>query len=104
PLAELSAACRDAGAYLMVDEAHAFGAYGASGLGAAEPQGALAAVDCVAGAFWKARAGVGGFSVSDHDALRHLHFSARAYVFTASGSPANKAVGGRGPAVARARP
>ena len=89
PLGELAAACRDAGAYLMVDEAHAFGAYGDSGLGAAEAQGVLAGVDFIVGTFSKTLAGVGGFCVSDHAALRHLHFTARSYVFTASGSPAN---------------
>jgi len=91
PLGELTAVCRDAGAYLMVDEAHAFGAYGDRGLGAAEAQGVLAAVDFVVGTFSKTLAGVGGFCVSDHVALRHLHFTARSYVFTASGSPANMA-------------
>jgi 8-amino-7-oxononanoate synthase len=91
PLGELTAVCRDAGAYLMVDEAHAFGAYGDRGLGAAEAQGVLAAVDFVVGTFSKTLAGVGGFCVSDHAALRLLHFAARSYVFTASGSPANMA-------------
>jgi 8-amino-7-oxononanoate synthase len=89
PLGELTAVCRDAGAYLMVDEAHAFGAYGEHSLGAAEAQGVLADVDFVVGTFSKTLAGVGGFSVSDHLALRHLRFTARSYVFTASGSPAN---------------
>jgi 8-amino-7-oxononanoate synthase len=89
PLADLSAAVRQAGAYLMVDEAHAFGAYGARGLGCAEAQGVLDRVDFVVGTFSKALAGVGGYCVSDHAALRLLHFAARPYVFTASGSPAN---------------
>jgi 8-amino-7-oxononanoate synthase len=91
PLGEVTAVCRDAGAYLMVDEAHAFGAYGEHGLGAAEAQGVLADVDFIVGTFSKTLAGVGGFSVSDHLALRHLRFTARSYVFTASGSPANMA-------------
>jgi 8-amino-7-oxononanoate synthase len=89
PLADVSAACREAGAYLMVDEAHAFGAYGARGLGCAEAQGVLDQVDFVVGTFSKALAGVGGYCVSDHAALKLMHFAARPYVFTASGSPAN---------------
>jgi len=89
PLAELAPICRAAGAILVVDEAHSFGAYGARGLGCAEAQGVLDQVDFVVGTFSKTLAGVGGFCVSDHAALKALHFTARSYVFTASGSPAN---------------
>jgi 8-amino-7-oxononanoate synthase len=89
PLADIAAACRETGAYLMVDEAHSFGAYGPRGLGCAEAQGVLDQVDFVVGTFSKALAGVGGFCVSDHPALRLLPFAARPYVFTASSSPSN---------------
>jgi 8-amino-7-oxononanoate synthase len=89
PIAEISAVCREAGVLLMVDEAHSFGAYGERGLGCAEADGALDAVDFVVGTFSKALAGIGGYAVSDHAALRLLHFASRPYVFTASGSPAN---------------
>ena len=88
PLAAIAAACREAGAYLMVDEAHSFGVYGARGLGRAEAEGVLEDVDFIVGTFSKALAGVGGFCVSNHQALKLLHFAARPYVFTASGSPA----------------
>jgi 8-amino-7-oxononanoate synthase len=91
PLAEIVKVCQDAGAYLLVDEAHSFGAYGAHGLGCAEAQGVLDRVDFVVGTFSKALAGIGGYCVSDHPALPLLHFAARPYVFTASGSPANLA-------------
>src|SRR6185295_11679885 len=37
----------------------------------------------------KSLAGIGGVCVSDHAELCALHFLARAYVFTASGSPSN---------------
>jgi 8-amino-7-oxononanoate synthase len=89
PLADIGAACRGAGASLMVDEAHSFGVYGATGLGCAEDQGVLEQVDVIVGTFSKALAGVGGFCVSNHEALGLLHFAARPYVFTASGSPAS---------------
>jgi 8-amino-7-oxononanoate synthase len=89
PLADILKVCREAGAYLMVDEAHSFGAYGPRGLGCAEAQGVLGDVDFVVGTFSKALAGVGGYAVSNHSALPLLHFAARPYVFTASGSPAN---------------
>jgi 8-amino-7-oxononanoate synthase len=88
PLREIAAICRQAGARLMVDEAHSFGAYGPRGLGCAEDQGVLEQVDFIVGTFSKALAGIGGYCVSPHEALKYLHFAARPYVFTASGSPA----------------
>src|SRR6185437_6664454 len=91
PLREIVDVCRANGAYLMVDEAHSIGTYGAHGLGCAEAQGVLDQVDFIVGTFSKSLAGVGGVCVSDHPELRALHFLARAYVFTASGSPSNVA-------------
>jgi 8-amino-7-oxononanoate synthase len=91
PLADIAAVSRSAGAFLVVDEAHSFGAYGANGLGCAEAQGVLDSVDFIVGTFSKTLAGVGGFCVSNHAALKALHFTARSYVFTASGSPSNMA-------------
>jgi 8-amino-7-oxononanoate synthase len=91
PLREIVAVCRDHGAYLMVDEAHALGTFGPRGLGWAEEQGVLADVDFLVGTFSKSLAGVGGVCVSDHPELRLLPYTARAYVFTASGSPSNVA-------------
>src|SRR5262249_56135439 len=81
--------CRAHGAYLVVDEAHSLGTYGATGLGCAEDQGVLDEVDFIVGTFSKSLAGIGGVCVSNHPELRALHFLARAYVFTASGSPSN---------------
>src|SRR5919199_5522379 len=89
PLTEIVAVCREHGAYLMVDEAHSLGTFGANGLGCAEAQGVLDRVDFVVGTFSKSLAGIGGVCVSDHAELGALHFLARAYVFTASGSPSN---------------
>jgi 8-amino-7-oxononanoate synthase len=88
PLRDIVAACKEHGAYLLVDEAHSFGVYGARGLGCCEDQGVLKDIDFLVGTFSKSLAGIGGFCVSNHDELRLLHFSARAYMFTASGSPA----------------
>jgi 8-amino-7-oxononanoate synthase len=89
PLREISDVCRAYGAYLLVDEAHSLGTYGRTGLGCAEDQGVLDRVDFIVGTFSKSLAGIGGVCVSDHSELRALHFLARAYVFTASGSPSN---------------
>ncbi len=89
PLRDIVAVCRAHGAYLLVDEAHSLGTFGARGLGCAEDQDVLGDVDFVVGTFSKSLAGIGGVCVSDHAELRALHFLARAYVFTASGSPSN---------------
>jgi 8-amino-7-oxononanoate synthase len=89
PLRDIVEVCRAYGAYLLVDEAHSLGTYGPNGLGCAEDQGVLDQVDFIVGTFSKSLAGIGGVCVSDHPELRALHFLARAYVFTASGSPSN---------------
>src|SRR4029077_15367009 len=89
PLRDIVDVCRAHRAYLLVDEAHSLRTSGATGLGCAEAQGVLAEVDFIAGTFSKSLAGIGGVCVSDHPELRALHFLARAYVFTASGSPSN---------------
>lgn len=89
PVAEIARVCEEAGAFLAVDEAHSFGAYGPRGLGRAEEDGVVDRVDFIVGTFSKSLAGVGGFCVSRHDALEWLHFTARPYVFTASSAPAS---------------
>jgi len=89
PLRDIVDVCRAHDAYLLVDEAHSLGTYGRTGLGCAEDQGVLDQVDFVVGTFSKSLAGIGGVCVSNHGELRALHFLARAYVFTASGSPSN---------------
>ena len=104
PLIDIAAACRERGAYLLVDEAHSLGTYGARGLGCAEAQGVLDQVDFIVGTFSKSLAGIGGVCVSEHPELRALHFLARAYVFTASGSPSNIASVAAALRVVRAHP
>jgi 8-amino-7-oxononanoate synthase len=89
PLREIVAVCREHDAYILVDEAHSFGIYGERGLGCSEAQGVLDQVDFLVGTFSKTLGGVGGFCVSNHPELREIYFAARAYAFTASGSPAS---------------
>jgi 8-amino-7-oxononanoate synthase len=104
PLREIVDVCRSHSAYILVDEAHSLGTYGATGLGCAEDQGVLDEVDFVVGTFSKSLAGIGGVCVSNHAELRALHFLARAYVFTASGSPGNVASVSAAVKVVRAHP
>src|SRR5262245_10212499 len=89
PLRDILDVCRAHGAYLLVDEAHSLGTYGPRGLGCAEAQGVLDEVDFIVGTFSKSLAGIGGVCVLNHPELGALHYLARAYVFTASGSPSN---------------
>ena len=104
PLRAIVEVCRAHGAYLLVDEAHSLGTYGPTGLGCAEDQGVLDQVDFIVGTFSKSLAGIGGVCVSNHPELRALHFLARAYVFTASGSPSNVAGVSAAVKVVRAHP
>src|SRR5581483_7352682 len=60
PLREIVDVCRTYRAYLMVDEAHSLGTFGARGLGCAEAQGVLGEVDFIVGTFSKSLAGIGG--------------------------------------------
>src|SRR5580765_6792385 len=104
PLREIVDVCKAHGAYIMVDEAHSLGTFGRTGLGCAEDQGVLDEIDFVVGTFSKSLAGIGGVCVSNHPELRALHFLARAYVFTASGSPSNVASVSAAIKVVRAHP
>jgi 8-amino-7-oxononanoate synthase len=74
-------------AYLLVDEAHSFGVFGESGRGAGHHFGVQDDIDFATGTFSKSLAGVGGYCVSNHDVFPLLHYCARAYMFTASGTP-----------------
>ena len=88
PLAAFAEIKARAGAYLVVDEA----------------QSVLDKVDFVVGTFSKSLAGVGGFCASPHPVVPLLHYSARAYMFTASGSPSNVATVTRALEILRREP
>lgn len=88
PLAELVEVKARHGAWLVVDEAHSFGVFGAHGLGLAEHRGLLTGVDFIVGTFSKSLAGVGGFCASPHAELEMLRIASRPYIFTASPAPA----------------
>jgi 8-amino-7-oxononanoate synthase len=89
PLTELAAVTREHGAWLLVDEAHSLGVLGQRGCGLAEELGLLDKVDFITGTFSKSVGTVGGFCVSPHAELAWVRNAIRAYIFTASASPAN---------------
>jgi 8-amino-7-oxononanoate synthase len=75
------------GAWLLVDEAHSFGVFGARGLGLAEQRDVLDDVDFVVGTFSKSLGAIGGFCISRHAELELVRLASRPYIFTASPSP-----------------
>lgn len=87
PLKEMVRISKDAGAMVLVDEAHSMGFIGENGRGVAEEQGVLDQVDFVIGTFSKSVGTVGGFCVSNHPKFEVLRLVCRPYVFTASLPP-----------------
>lgn len=82
------------GAMILVDEAHSFGVYGATGKGVCEAEGVMDKIDFYSGTFSKALASIGGFVASNHPEAEYLRFSSRPYKFTASPSPSTIASAG----------
>ncbi len=91
PLRELVEVTKGFGACLMVDEAHSLGVLGAHGRGLAEEAGCEDEVDILVGTFSKSLGTIGGFCVSRHAELDLIRYASRAYIFTASPSPATMA-------------
>src|SRR5215216_5409222 len=88
PLPQIVDLCRDHGARLMVDEAHAAGVLGARGAGTSEHFGLESDVDLRMGTFSKSLASCGGFIAGPHEVIDFLRISSRAFLFTASAVPA----------------
>jgi 7-keto-8-aminopelargonate synthetase-like enzyme len=87
PLKEMIRVSKEAGAMILVDEAHSMGFIGENGRGVAEEQGVLDDVDFVIGTFSKSVGTVGGFCVSNHPKFEILRLVCRPYVFTAALPP-----------------
>jgi len=87
PLREIVEIKKRHGAWLLVDEAHSFGLFGARGLGLCEELGLLDDVDFIVGTFSKSLGGVGGFCIGRHVEMDLLRMVSRPYIFTASPAP-----------------
>ncbi|ROQ00324.1 serine palmitoyltransferase [Stella humosa] len=87
PLREIAAVKAEAGAYLLVDEAHSLGVLGQKGRGLAEAAGVEDEVDFIVGTFSKTLGTIGGFCVSDLEDFDVLRVACRPYMFTASLPP-----------------
>jgi len=89
PLDEFAAVKREAGegVYLMVDEAHSLGVFGASGRGKAQADNVEKDCDFIVGTFSKSAATTGGYCVSDLEGFNAFRMISRPYMFTASLTP-----------------
>ena len=104
PLRAFAEVKREAGAWLMVDEAHSLGVLGEQGRGLGEAHGVEDDVDYVVGTFSKSLGAVGGFCASSVPDFGLLRLAARAYMFTASLPPSVIATVTRSLAELQARP
>ncbi|MBU1568776.1 MAG: 8-amino-7-oxononanoate synthase [Proteobacteria bacterium] len=86
-LAELVALKNRFDCLLYLDEAHAVGLYGGSGLGMAEEQGQLANIDLLVGTFGKALASVGAFLMCSATLREYLINHSRSLIFTTALPP-----------------
>jgi 8-amino-7-oxononanoate synthase len=78
-------------AYLIIDEAHAFGCMGKTGAGLAEELGLLNEIDIVIATLSKSAGCSGGFVASDKYVIDYLVNKARPFIYTTAPAPANSA-------------
>ncbi|PKO23667.1 MAG: 8-amino-7-oxononanoate synthase [Chloroflexi bacterium HGW-Chloroflexi-1] len=90
PLPEIVPLCKQYGARLMVDDAHAMGVLG-GGRGTAAHFGVTDQVDLIMSTFSKSFASLGGFIAGDEPVIHYVKHHARSMIFSASIPPANAA-------------
>ncbi len=90
PLPDIIKVCKQYGARLMVDDAHALGVLG-GGRGTAAHFGLQDGVDLIMGTFSKSLASLGGYIAGDEDIIHYIKHFARSLMFSASIPPANAA-------------
>jgi 8-amino-7-oxononanoate synthase len=88
PLAEYAALCRDTGAALIVDEAHAVGIYGEAGSGLIEARGIGRDVFASINTAGKALGVAGAFVAGSGVAIDYLIQRARPFIFSTAPPPA----------------
>jgi 8-amino-7-oxononanoate synthase len=101
-LARLRAICDDAGAGLVVDEAHALGVFGEAGRGRCHAAGVDP--DVMVGTFGKALGAAGAFVAGSAPLISWLWNRARSFVFSTGLSPQVAAATARAIEVVRAEP
>jgi 8-amino-7-oxononanoate synthase len=88
PLPEIAPLCKQYGARLMVDDAHAIGVLG-GGRGTAAHFDMTDDVDLIMGTFSKSFASLGGFIAGSEKVIDYIQHNARSLIFSASIPPAN---------------
>jgi 8-amino-7-oxononanoate synthase len=91
PLADLVALKERYGAWLMVDEAHATGLFGANRRGLIEEGGVSGRVDIQMGTLGKAIGSAGGFIAGSGSLIEYLVNRARSFIFSTAPAPAGSA-------------
>ncbi len=94
PLADISAAAREHGAWLMVDEAHGAGVFGPRGAGVAAELGLTDAIDVHVGTLGKALGSFGAYVAGSSALVDLLINRARSFIFT-TGLPPSAAAAAR---------
>ena len=90
-LPEIVRLAKEYNASVMVDEAHGIGVFGEGGRGTCNHFGVTDDVDLIMGTFSKSFASLGGFIATDKEITNFLRHHSRAYIFTASITPASTA-------------
>ncbi len=88
PLVEIAKLKRKYDAMLMIDEAHATGAWGKTGRGIAELLGVETDVDVTVGTLSKAIGALGGFVAGSAELIELIRNTARPYIYTTALPPA----------------
>ncbi len=93
PLREIVALKEKYGAWLLLDEAHAAGVFGASGAGLAEAEGLTERIDIHMGTLSKAMGCAGGYICGADVLVEWLANKARSFMFSTAPPPALAATG-----------
>lgn len=88
PLAGIAELARKYDAWLMVDEAHAFGVFGATGAGLVEELGLSDQVPIQMGTLSKAAGGFGAYVAGSQELVDQLVNASRSFIFTTAMPPA----------------
>jgi glycine C-acetyltransferase len=86
-LPNLARICREAGAWLMIDEAHSLGVLGERGHGIEEHFNLPGVIDIKMGTLSKTIPSIGGYIAGRADMVTYLRHQARGYVFSAALPP-----------------